>query len=294
MLLALVAAGCAAPTFPSVPRVANPTEFPEARTFGIEAGTPVDDRLEPHQRAWLDQHVVFGMPRGARFDELALVVREGYALAHDPRNKVARWCAYHLPSRVLDGLERRHNDFLADPELPEHYRAELSDYHGSGYDKGHQCPAGDSKGRGDRVMSESFYLSNMTPQNPALNRGRWRQLEARIRSWARAHGEVWVITGPVIEDEDGDGYSDHAVGLGEVAVPTGYFKVVVIQGRGADPRAIAFLFPNHRVERLEEGLTSVDAIEAATGLDLLWELDDETEARVEAHIETSIPYGPNR
>ena len=53
----------------------------------------------------------------------------------------------------------------------------------------------------EEVMSESFYLSNMSPQDPGFNRGIWRQLEARVRDWADLHGEVFVVTGPVLESE---------------------------------------------------------------------------------------------
>lgn len=49
--------------------------------------------------------------------------------------------------------------------------AESADYKGSGYDRGHLCPAKDMESS-ITAMSESFYMSNMSPQHPSFNRGR--------------------------------------------------------------------------------------------------------------------------
>ena len=71
------------------------------------------------------------------------------------------------------------------------------------------------------IMSESFLLSNISPQDPDFNRGIWRDLEAMVRDWAVLHGEVFVVTGPVLSEQL------PSIGPNEVSVPESYYKVVV-------------------------------------------------------------------
>lgn len=88
---------------------------------------------------------------------------------------------YELSADELDGTASRSDDFRADSSIPFGYRAELDDYSGSGFDRGHMAPAGDMK-RSRKVMSESFFLSNMSPQvGIGFNRHIWKNLEEAVR-----------------------------------------------------------------------------------------------------------------
>lgn len=212
-----------------------------------------------------------------------LLCRTAYALAHNPRHKVPDWVAYHVTRQQLfTGKVRRSNDFRADTDLPPDQRAELSDYRGSGYDRGHMAPAAVMKWS-RQVMSESFLLSNIAPQvGPGFNRGIWRMLEKRVRQWAKQRGELYVITGPAYL-----GGRPKTLGNNGVAVPSHFYKIIF------DPvrvEAIAFLLPNKRLpsSSLPQFLTSVDRIEQVTGLDFLNKLED----RVEVLVERSVPNYP--
>jgi len=67
------------------------------------------------------------------------------------------------------------------------------DYSGNGYDRGYLCPTGDMK-LNLTSMSETFYMSNMSPQNPSFNRGIWETLESRVRTWAlEKNGYMWSL-----------------------------------------------------------------------------------------------------
>ena len=217
-------------------------------------------------------HFRYGVPG----DAPTLLCRLGYALSHDDTRKVPRWVAYHLTKEHMSGTERRSNDFRPDPDLEPGERAELADYAGSGYDRGHMAPAGAMKW--SRVaMSESFLLSNMAPQiGIGFNRHIWKSLETKVRAWTKSRGELYVVTGPVFSTT-----ASKVIGQGNVAVPTQFFKVIF------DPvrvEAIAFVLPHEKLptKDLPNYLATVDEVEALTGLDFLSRLDDEVEKVVES------------
>lgn len=92
-----------------------------------------------------------------------------YTLSYNEDHEQANWVHYKLNPTLLDGTMPRINSFKADPNVSTK-SAELSDYKGSGYDRGHLAPAGDIK-YSKESMIESFFLSNMSPQNPSFNGG---------------------------------------------------------------------------------------------------------------------------
>ena len=126
------------------------------------------------------------------------------------------------------------------------------------------------------TMKQSFLLTNMTPQLPALNQGAWRILEEKTRQWAIAYQDVQVITGPIFTNSDG------AIGNG-VTVPHAYYRVVMDV---ANQEAIAFVLPQQNVSasRLADYIVTVDAVEEQTGLDLFTELPDEQEEAMESRL----------
>lgn len=224
-------------------------------------------------------HTAIGIPSEAPH----LLCREGYALSHDGKLKIPVWVQYHLTAEKAQGggVKERSNDFRPDMELPEGERSELEDYRGSGYDRGHIAPAADMKWS-PKAMSESFLLSNMTPQvGKGFNRGIWAKLEAKVRLWAIERGEVYVISGPIFTK--GAEHYGETIGPDHVAVPTHFFKIVY------DPRlkeAIAFVLPNHELKAkdLPEYRVSIDDIEKETGLDFLNKLDKKVEGEVEGKV----------
>lgn len=253
------------------------------------------EALSDEQRGWLAEHNPFGLPAANLPASWTLVVRRGYTLAHNNVDLIADWVSYHLTRDYVLGREPRPGSsaFRPDPLLAPNRRAELADYAGWNgvYDRGHQCAAADSKGRGAEVVLESFYLSNMTPQDSSLNRTKWRLLEEKVQKLALARGELWVITGPLFVDEDRDGVVEFfAIGPHHVSVPTHYFKVVVAHRPAAQElEAFAFLVPNRATsEDFERLLTSVDEIERLSGLDLLPALPDPQEEALESAVPAAL------
>lgn len=234
-----------------------------------------------------------GMPR---LDPLLLlgafdtVVRDGYALVHSPIDKIPLFVCEHVKASELGGGLARDDKFRPDPMLPAGRRAELRDYAGSGYDRGHMAPAGDET-RSEKRKAETFYLSNMAPQVPDNNRQLWRTIEETVRGWIQKRGEAFVITGPIFHDpaeEDpktADGLVPYEViGPGAVAVPTHFFKIVAI-AQADQWEVIALVVENRAYARpfeLSKLIRSVDWIEARTGIDFMPDLDKALAEKIES------------
>lgn len=145
---------------------------------------------------------------------------ESFAILHSGKTKTPVFVAQKLNrALVADADEKRTDRFFADARLPRNERAELSDYKGSGYSRGHMAPAGDMPN--PTAMAQSFSLANMVPQNSKQNSGPWAKIEKDTRHYvARAAGDVFIITGPVFANDA------PAIGPGQVRVPSHVFKLV--------------------------------------------------------------------
>jgi endonuclease G, mitochondrial len=207
------------------------------------------------------------------------VVRHtAYTLCYDERCEQASWVMYLLTREMTGARGKRSDDFRPDP-LVGTGSATPADYRASGYDKGHLVPANDMK-LSPRCMSETFFMSNMSPQAPSFNRGIWKRLEDRVREWAGENGEVYVVTGPVLAD---GGFS--TIGPDRVAVPLRFYKVV-LDYREPELKAIAFIIPNSgSSEPLEAYAVTVDEAEEATHIDFFPGLPDGVEEAVESRMD---------
>jgi len=274
--------GCAVPT--RARRPAQRTKFVQK-----EAGPGAADRKR------LEDNCVFGGPKRDKdwdHGKTQTIYRDGYVLEHSAVDKVPLWVCEHVTREELSGDLPRVNKFKPDPVLPEGERAELGDYRGSGYDRGHMAPAGNQT-VDEPLKLETFFLSNMAPQTAALNRNIWAALEGEVRSWAEDDGEVWTITGPMFYDpseEDAskaDGsLSFFTIGSNEVGVPTHCYKIVVRKTDRGESRAVGFVMENQKKQfakpfKFEKFIESIDVIEERTGLNFLPDLDARTEDQLE-------------
>jgi endonuclease G len=176
-----------------------------------------------------------------------VICRPGYVLQHDNQARIPAWVSYTLSrEQVLTCGSPRPDRFEPDPQLRPAHRAEVSDYRRSGYDQGHMAPNA-ALSWDSQVQRESFYLSNITPQLPGLNRGLWRELEAIVRSWAYERRSLTIYVGPVY-----DRMSSRTIGTNRVVVPDAFFKVVIDNQTGAHQ---SFLFPH--VDRLPDQVHAV-------------------------------------
>ena len=201
--------------------------------------------------------------------------RAGYTASYNKTTKLPNWVAWHLTADRTTGPAKRSGvDFQADMDVPAP-RAEDSDYYGSGYDRGHMCPAADNK-YSEKAMEESFLFTNMCPQNGNLNRGDWNEMEQACRRWAKEYGGVYVVCGPILYKG-----KHKTIGKNKVVVPEAFFKVVLRTGE--TPKAIGFIYKNAEGNRPKgDYVNTVDEVERITGIDFFLELPDDVENKVEA------------
>lgn len=204
----------------------------------------------------------------------------GYSLSFDTINHCPFWVAWELTSNEVQGKYGRSNDFREDPQLPIRHQVSKSDFSGSGYDRGHMCPAGDQKWS-ELAMSESFYMSNMCPQAPKLNQVWWEHLEDAERRWAQQEGSVYIVCGPIFNNNKTKWiYGSNA----KIGIPDSFFKVFLSLREGKE-KAIGFIFKNDDSRQPVGGAScSVNKVEEITGYDFFSHLEDELEERLESNF----------
>lgn len=202
-----------------------------------------------------------------------IIIHTNYMLIYSEENEQALWVAYELSRQEVEGSFKRKDAFREDPAI-ESGSAKLSDYRNSGYDRGHLAPAGDMK-FSEVAMSESFFMSNMSPQLAGFNRGVWKKLEEQVRDWAVENELLYVVTGGVLSN------NLETIGASEVAVPEYYYKVL-LDYTEPDVKAIAFLMTNEKSSKpLAYFAVSIDSVESVTGIDFFPALPDEVEDALE-------------
>jgi len=206
----------------------------------------------------------------------SVVHHQFYSLSYHERYEQAEWVAYTLKKEHLTYEDRKRPYFIEDPKVRSK-SADWKNYRGSGYDRGHLCPAGDRR-FSEFAYNETFYTSNITPQDNDFNAGIWNRLEQKTRYWAKAYGTLYVITGGVLEK------GLFTIGDEDVAIPKQYFKIIA-RGSGRNMKIAAFLIPHKEDSApLHSFLVPVDEIERLTRIDFFENMADKDEAVVEKKV----------
>lgn len=224
--------------------------------------------------------------------------RKGYITSYNKETKCPNWVAWYLTREHTDGPYSRKsipyysedgsvcgigfvtqetckNGYFVDLEAEEP-RQKLSDWtRDYNMSHGHMCPAGDNKW--DKVaMNQSFFLTNMCPQDESLNSGGWNKLEEKCRVWANKYGGLYIVAGPIFTNG-----ITRTLGDGGLAVPDAFFKVILcVKGK---PKAIGFIYKNDSSSHImKECIRAVNDVEAITGFDFFSSLNDDIESAVES------------
>jgi len=176
----------------------------------------------------------------------AIVAHDYFMLSYKEDFEQAEWVMYELKKNHLTYDDRKRPYFIEDPKVKSK-SADWRNYKRSGYDRGHLCPA-------------------------------WNRLEQQVRQWCKKYGDLYVITGGVLEnglDEIGDE---------DVAVPNAFYKIV-FRKEGSKIKVLAFLFPHEESQKsLASFLVSVDVIEEQTGIDFFHKQPKEHQDKIEGVV----------
>ena len=196
--------------------------------------TKLDVPEERKQPVLLDSTAIEN-PQNLRSRPEQILVRLGYCTSYNNKTKCPNWVAWHLTAEHADGDIGRSNDYREDLDVPTP-RANVEDYKGSTWSRGHMCPAGDNKWD-YKAMSETFLLTNICPQHASLNSGLWNRIEQDCRRWAKKYGDIYIVCGPVLLNREHE-----TIGNNKVVVPEAFFKVIL--RLNPQPAAIGFIIRN--------------------------------------------------
>ncbi|WP_027159251.1 DNA/RNA non-specific endonuclease [Methylobacter luteus] len=232
-----------------------------------------------------------GAPRAhdaANYETWFRILRnDGFILGYSDLRGNPLWVEYVLtPLPENEPSLKRPNRFETDWRSIN--RVSHDSYQQSGYDRGHMAPNyAISRLYGKEGQVDSFLMTNISPQKSKLNQRVWQRLEEiEIQHFAKRFGKVWVITGPVF-----NGTIERLKSDWTVEIPDAFYKIYIAKPNpNAHPIALGFVIPQtvKGKEPLMQFVTSVDHIEAQTGLDFFPELDDKVEDAVEARVDPSI------
>ena len=228
-----------------------------------EEGSKLPSESEVQKEVVESVHVIYNYLPDQKLGDL--VEHKYYTLSYNEQYEQAEWVAYKLNTTFLKGNAKRARSFYKD-KLVITQSAHKDDYKYSGYDRGHLLPAADRKITKE-AMKETFYMSNISPQSPGLNRKAWKYLEEQIRVKAYSYDSLYIITGPIIEKEY------EKLGANQVAVPSAFYKVVLNYTNTSALCATAFIFPNKAVKNItDQYIVTIDSVEAVTGIDFFAQL----------------------
>lgn len=202
-----------------------------------------------------------------------IIKHDNYTLSYKEEYEQAEWVAYELKKGRYSNQDYQRPFFIEDPKVKTG-SADWRNYKNSGYDKGHLCAAGDMK-FSKAAFEETFFTSNISPQDREFNSGIWNRLEQKTRYWANKYDGIYVVTGGVLKD------NLETIGKEDVAVPDYFYKVLLNKNNG-NYKMIAFLMPNEDSEKgLYEFVVSVDEVEKLTGINFFPKLEDSIENQLE-------------
>ncbi|MBX2959872.1 MAG: DNA/RNA non-specific endonuclease [Flavobacteriales bacterium] len=233
-----------------------------------------------------DLHLV-GMPETTVGEEI--ICHSAMCLVYEEKYEQAKWVAHIILPDIVKGKEGRTDDFRKDTLVKtgtaddDDYFLKIKQpdgkikYDGFGYDRGHLAPSADFRWS-KKALSESYYYSNMSPQQPDFNRQKWASLEATFREYVTTHTEtqLYVVTGPILYDT----LPKLERGKNKVTIPEFYYKVAVDL---TNNKAIGFIMPNKKVEYpITSYAVTINDVEKITGINFFYQLNDSLEEVLES------------
>ena len=264
---------------PGTPETSRPDGQPQ-----IPSAPPINS--EEAQRVYL----ALGNPSNASAADPNnyLLVNNYFALSYNRDKAIPNWAAWRISKTELGDFARPNPDpFRPDDRLPKGWkRVTPSDYTGSGFDRGHLAPSAD-RSASVEGMSETFLMTNMTPQTGDLNRGPWQKLEGYLRTLVTRGNDVYIVAGV---------YGEKGKLKNKVSIPTNDWKIAVVLPTGSpisaineNTRVIAVDMPNVKGIKNADWQTyrtSVRQIEQNTGYNFLSNLPQNLQDVLENKVDS--------
>lgn len=197
---------------------------------------------------------------------------QAYAIGYSYSTKTALYAVEHLTDKNLKKAKKleRDDSFHEESALPETARATLSDYKGSGFDRGHLAPNADMPTK--NAQFESFSLANMVPQIHANNAGIWSRIEANVRDLTYENGESFVVTGGI--------YNATKLRIGKrLPVPNAMFKAVYIP----KTKAVGVYFSKNEADS-DYQLISLKDLKSMTGISVFPDLEKKNSTTIDRSL----------
>ena len=227
-----------------------------------------------------------------------------YTFCFDPSVRASLWVAYPLHRSYTTGDgDRDNSDFGFDPTVDDEVQANLGrgSYNGW-YDRGHQIPAADRK-CSQQMMDQTFYATNMTPQQSNFNQKKWGTLEGKVRNMI-CNDTLYVVTGAYFDGEHDSSIANMTTDKSgnTCPTPTHYYKALLRTKKGNTGKRIDEITEANQVRAIAIWLQhantggdtaistadciSIEELEARTGFTFFPMLNDDIEAQVKS---TAIP-----
>lgn len=211
----------------------------------------------------------YGMPAADQ-----ILFNRYYATGYSYYFRQPKWVLEIVNPPTIDeepeGVKRSDN-FRPDYRIPQIFRADLVDFKGSGFDRGHMVPSADQNGL-EIQNSETFLLTNMSPQKPELNRYIWRKLENKVRILNRNDDilETYVITGPIFNfDEPVSVIGTNDSNDVTIPIPHSYFKSILTEDKRGKIKMWSFIIKNEgTTQPLSDFLVPTTRVEQYAGIKL--------------------------
>ncbi len=251
-----------------------------------------------------EDNLAMGNPSGASTNDNQnyLIVKPQYVLSYNESIQSANWVAWHLSSD-WKGSATRQNLFKSDPDLPaSFFRVTTSTYTGTNFDRGHLCPSDDRDGT-QADNDATFYLSNIIPQNPTLNRQTWAYLEDYTRTLIAQGNECYIIAGGQgtggQNGVSGDNAYYGALDAGHVRIPEFCWKAILVLPVGqndlprivTNSRLIGVIMPNDKsavAQPWHYYRVKVRDIETLTGFNFFSRLPQTTQDAIENRVDNVV------
>lgn len=232
------------------------------RSYTTDGGATESGRGKESGEGWRWD---IDLPKMADSIPQQILWRKAYVASYNKKTRQPNWVAWKLTADHADGdVQRPVTAWHEDKEVPQP-RAYYQDYKGLSdkgkrWDRGHMCPAGDNKWDSE-AMYESFLMTNACPQDKAMNSGMWNQIEMSCREWAKKHGAVYIICGPLFFDQEHD-----TIGRNRIPIPEAFFKVVACFDK-KHPWSVGYICRNNEGFRKRDLYeNSIEEVERITGI----------------------------